>query len=166
MGAEFGLKQKGATMLKTLVFLSACFVACHCRIDSLLPYNLTASLMFLAEDLNQDGVITIEELEAEFDQYDTNNNGMVSRHEYTEYICHAEPILYNLARYLYDDYDMDGDHHLRKTDYDAFFHRLDKDDDDLVTPAEYIELWEGLFVKYEYVEVHSQTHMHGHSQCH
>lgn len=40
------------------------------------PYNLTATIMFLVEDLNQDGVMTVVELDAIFDKYDANGNNL------------------------------------------------------------------------------------------
>jgi len=36
------------------------------------PYNLTATMMFFAEDLNQDGVMSVNEIDAIFDKYDAN----------------------------------------------------------------------------------------------
>jgi len=36
------------------------------------PYNETALGMFLANDFNGDGIITLLELEASFDKYDAN----------------------------------------------------------------------------------------------
>lgn len=41
--------------------------------SKLQPYNLTAALMFVQEDLNQDGQMTKAEIEAVFDKYDTNS---------------------------------------------------------------------------------------------
>jgi len=45
-----------------------------CRLDMTLvePYNLTATMMFFAEDLNQDGVMSVNEIDAIFDKYDAN----------------------------------------------------------------------------------------------
>ncbi|WAR31665.1 hypothetical protein MAR_034207, partial [Mya arenaria] len=36
------------------------------------PYNLTAEAMFIVEDLNQDGIMTVAEIDAVFEKYDTN----------------------------------------------------------------------------------------------
>ena len=36
------------------------------------PYNETAYSMFLSNDYNSDGVITLAELESSFDKYDAN----------------------------------------------------------------------------------------------
>lgn len=36
------------------------------------PYNLTAAVMFVTEDLNNDGVMTVTEIDTIFDKYDTN----------------------------------------------------------------------------------------------
>ena len=56
-----------------------------------------------------------------------SGNGKESRHEYTEYVCSANPKLYLLAHYLYDEYDMDNDHTLERHDYDNFFDAMDTD---------------------------------------
>lgn len=44
--------------------------------SKLQPYNLTALIMFVQEDLNQDGVMTVAEIEAVFDKYDTNGKSL------------------------------------------------------------------------------------------
>ena len=54
-------------------------------------------------------------------------NGVTSRHEYTEYICATTPRLYNLSHYTYDVYDINGDHHLQKSDYDGLHAKIDTD---------------------------------------
>lgn len=38
------------------------------------PYNVTAALMFITEDLNQDGSMSVAEIDAVFDKYDANGN--------------------------------------------------------------------------------------------
>ena len=52
-------------------------------------------------------------------------DGRVSRHEYTVHITATNPELHDFAHVLYDDYDMNNDHHLDKPDYDAYFAKLD-----------------------------------------
>lgn len=52
-------------------------------------------------------------------------DGVESRHEYTEFVCTTSPALYQLSHYLFDEYDMDGDHHLRKEDYDNLHRTMD-----------------------------------------
>lgn len=54
-------------------------------------------------------------------------DGKESRHEYTEFVCATSPQLYQLSHYLFDEYDMDGDHHLVKADYDNLFDTMDTD---------------------------------------
>lgn len=133
---------------------------------SLRPYNETALGMFMANDFDRDGIITRLELESSFDKYDSNGDGKESRHEYTEFVCATSPHLYQLSHYLFDEYDMDGDHHLVKADYDSLFDTMDTDADGNVTPDEFIAYWEKIFPKYENVGVHGQTHLHGNSACH
>ena len=38
------------------------------------PYNLTATVMFLQEDKNQDGVMSVTEIDDVFNIYDANGN--------------------------------------------------------------------------------------------
>lgn len=52
-------------------------------------------------------------------------DGRESRREYTSFVCDTNPALYQLSHYLYDDYDVNGDHHLEKGDYEAFFAKMD-----------------------------------------
>ncbi|KAH3794118.1 hypothetical protein DPMN_147649 [Dreissena polymorpha] len=52
-------------------------------------------------------------------------DGSETRNEYTMRICGTDPDLYQLSNYLYDDYDVDGDHHLDKHDYEAFHLKMD-----------------------------------------
>ena len=54
-------------------------------------------------------------------------DGVESRHEYTEFVCATSPALYQLSHYLFDEYDMNGDHHLRKEDYDTLHVTMDSD---------------------------------------
>lgn len=54
-------------------------------------------------------------------------DGRVSRHEYTEYVTLSTPSLHEFSHALYDDYDVSGDHHLDKHDYDMYYAKLDAD---------------------------------------
>lgn len=54
-------------------------------------------------------------------------DGTETRHEYTEFVCATSPALYQLSHYLFDEYDMNGDHHLRKEDYDNLHATMDTD---------------------------------------
>jgi len=53
------------------------------------------------------------------------DDGQITRHEYTEFICAVSPNLYQLSHWLFDEYDVNKDHHLRREDYDALFAALD-----------------------------------------
>ena len=52
------------------------------------------------------------------------DDGRVTRHEYTVHITETNPELHDFAHVLYDDYDLDGDHHLDKHDYDAYYAKV------------------------------------------
>ena len=54
-------------------------------------------------------------------------DGRESRQEYTSYICDHNPALYQLSHYLYDEYDVNGDHHLELVDYEGFHALMDVD---------------------------------------
>ena len=53
------------------------------------------------------------------------DDGRVTRHEYTTYITDATPSLQDFAHILFDDYDMNKDHHLDKLDYNAYYAKVD-----------------------------------------
>ncbi|KAL4219593.1 ATP-dependent DNA helicase Q4 [Mactra antiquata] len=129
------------------------------------PYNLTATLMFIQEDLDGDGVMSVAEIDAVFDKYDKNGDGRESRNEYTTMLCEANPALYQLSHYLYDEYDVNGDHHLEKLDYEGFHAKMDADGDGLVTEVEFVTYWIAMFERIETQEaqhVHGNSHEHGH----
>ena len=54
-------------------------------------------------------------------------DGRESRREYTSFVCDTSPALYQLSHYLYDEYDVNADHHLEKADYEGFFAKMDED---------------------------------------
>jgi hypothetical protein len=54
-----------------------------------------------------------------------SGDGRESRHEYTMMICTADPDLYQISHYLYDDYDVNNDHHLEQTDYEGWHKKID-----------------------------------------
>ncbi|KAL4226436.1 ATP-dependent DNA helicase Q4 [Mactra antiquata] len=153
-------------MLRLIAIVVVCSAQVAFGALQLRPYNETAFGMFLANDFNSDGVITRLELESSFDKYDADGNGVETRREYTEFICATSPSLYQLSHYLFDEYDMNGDHHLRKEDYDALFDTMDIDKDGNVTADEFIHYWELVFPKYENVGQHGHTFTHGNSACH
>ncbi|XP_063411800.1 uncharacterized protein LOC134694687 [Mytilus trossulus] len=122
------------------------------------PYNETAMSMFLTSDTDHDACFERSELDHVFVVYDTDGSGTVSRHEYTVHITATNPELHDFAHVLYDDYDLDGDHHLEKHDYDAYFAKLDADSDGCVTPTEFVDYWTVIFIANE--------HLHGHGGGH
>merc|ERR1711874_763840 len=118
---------------------------------SLKPYNETAHLMFIGSDGNQDGQLARDELDHTFKDYDTNGDGRVSRHEYTGYVDLHSPNLHDLSHALYDIYDVDGDHHLDKHDFDNLYALIDGDADGIVEEIEFIKYWSVLFVNLEHI---------------
>ena len=56
-----------------------------------------------------------------------SGDGRESRREYTQMICDSNPAIYQLSHYLYDDFDVNGDHHLDIEDYEGFFANMDED---------------------------------------
>ncbi|XP_061184809.1 uncharacterized protein LOC133192817 [Saccostrea echinata] len=121
------------------------------------PYDHSAELLFNGSDFNHDHIFSREELEQEFQKYDANGDGRVSRHEYTTYVTTTTPELHDFAHALYDDYDVSGDHHLDHHDYDMYYAKLDADSDGQVTRPEFVDYWVKLFIATEHL------HGHGHS---
>lgn len=74
-----------------------------------------------------------------FDQsYDTNNDGRISRFEYTDYVDKNSPQLHAFSHGLYDIYDVDYDDQLDLHDFENFHKLLDGDGDGFVIQAEYV----------------------------
>merc|ERR1712179_805921 len=73
---------------------------------------------------------------------------MMFHGEYTKFVCATTPTLYNLAHYLFDEYDANGDHMLEKADYDALFMKMNPDNDDSIE-EEFVAYWTTIFMKYE-----------------
>ncbi|KAL4219594.1 ATP-dependent DNA helicase Q4 [Mactra antiquata] len=129
------------------------------------PYDLTATLMFLQEDTDSDGYLTVAEIDAVFAKYDQNGDGRVSRREYTTMLCDANPALYQISHYLFDAYDVNHDHHLEVEDYEGFHAKMEVDGDGLVSQQEFVTYWVALFEDIETQEaqhVHGNSHEHGH----
>nr|KAG5707307.1 hypothetical protein BaRGS_000081 [Batillaria attramentaria] len=97
--------------------------------------------MFLDADADNDTVLHKDELVAVFTKYDANNDGRVSRHEYSNYLQAHEPELVTLGHFLYDEYDADGDHHLEQHDFDIFYQKMDLDGDDSVSEVDFRNYW-------------------------
>ncbi|KAL3871813.1 hypothetical protein ACJMK2_039785 [Sinanodonta woodiana] len=110
--------------------------------------------MFIGYDYNHDSFFTLDELHRSFTIYDTNHDGRVTRHEYTSYVNLHTPTLHDLSHALYDDYDVDSDHHLDEHDFDNLFSMMDVDMDRRVSVHEWENYWVHQFIKYEHL--HSQ----------
>ncbi|XP_064617068.1 uncharacterized protein LOC135481066 [Liolophura sinensis] len=148
-----------------LVTLAAAFAAASAQID-LRPYNLTASIMFVTNDLNNDNQLTQTEFDHVFEIYDFNKDKIIERHEYVCYITKSNSFMGNLAQSLYDEYDMDHDHRLERHDFDNFFNRMDEDNDDVVSALEFVRFWEVLFASKENFSMHGQKHpQHNDKYC-
>ncbi|KAK3087283.1 hypothetical protein FSP39_004096 [Pinctada imbricata] len=91
------------------------------------PYNTSAETIFHSSDYNHDGVFSRDELDQAFAKYDSDGDGRISRHEYTIHLTQEAPSLHDFAHALYDDYDMNGDHHLDHSDFDMYFAKIDSD---------------------------------------
>ncbi|XP_021361465.1 calmodulin-like protein 5 [Mizuhopecten yessoensis] len=84
-----------------------------------------ATELFTATDLNRDQEITRVEIERSFAKYDENGDGRVSRAEYMDFVDRYTPDLHALGQELYNDYDINKDHHIDITDFEAYFTILD-----------------------------------------
>ncbi|KAH9500028.1 hypothetical protein Btru_076188, partial [Bulinus truncatus] len=115
------------------------------------PYNLTATFMFLDLDKDVSGYIDRNEIDSSFRRYDVNDNGRVSRSEYTTYINTNEPTLYDLSHALYDIYDVDSDDQLDLHDYENFFGLIDGDGNGQVSHYEFVRYWTILFTDLEHL---------------
>ncbi|XP_064617088.1 uncharacterized protein LOC135481085 [Liolophura sinensis] len=143
-----------------MLFLIACgalFAGVSAQID-LRPYNLSAAIMFVNNDLNNDGFLTAHEFDQVFVVYDFNDDKIIERHEYVCYITRANPLMGHLAQALYDEYDNNNDHKLEVADYDAFYKKMDEDGDNIVTDLEFVRYWEALFLKTEAYSLKGQSH--------
>ncbi|XP_059164913.1 uncharacterized protein LOC131947672 [Physella acuta] len=99
-----------------------------------------AADIFNKIDSNNDGNIQRPELTAYFTAFDTNHDGKVSRHEYSVYVTDIyghSPELNHLLHSLFDELDVNSDHHLDGIDYDRHFVTADTDGNNLVSPAEF-----------------------------
>ncbi|XP_059162565.1 uncharacterized protein LOC131945947 isoform X3 [Physella acuta] len=115
------------------------------------PYNLTATALFLNIDTNQNGEITLQEIDASFRGYDANHNGRVSRQEYTSYVDAHQPELHPLSHALYDIYDVDSDDQLDLHDFENFHKLMDGDGSGIVSHFEFVRYWSILFTDLEHL---------------
>merc|ERR1712043_69364 len=139
--------------MKYLIAIFAVFGMAYANHPDFKPYNDTSALLFHGSDLDGDGVFSRTELDQVFVKYDADNDGRVSRHEYTTYLMADAPTLEQFAHALYDDYDVIADHHLDHRDFDAYYAKLDANQDGQVTYDEFVPYWTDLFIKNE--------HLHG-----
>ncbi|CAL1537172.1 unnamed protein product [Lymnaea stagnalis] len=110
---------------------------------NLKPYDVTAGVMFKAVDVNQDGLVSRNELDLAFKVYDSNGDGRVSRLEYLRYLLQMvpDPTLNRLFQATYDIIDVDSDSILDKHDFDNFFSLIDSNSDNQIDLAEYVRYW-------------------------
>ncbi|XP_059162570.1 uncharacterized protein LOC131945953 isoform X2 [Physella acuta] len=126
-------------------------------IDTLKPFNYTATVMFIEGDKNHDGFIDRQELDAIYRGYDANNNGRISRQEYTQYIQAHAPNLYQVSHALYDIYDVDNDDQLDHHDFDNFYALMDGNGDGTVSHFEYVRYWTILLEDLEQIVAGTRT---------
>nr|KAI8730258.1 putative serine/threonine-protein kinase fhkB [Biomphalaria glabrata] len=107
--------------------------------------------MFLDIDKDINGIIDRNEIDLSFRHFDTNNNGRISRLEYTAYVTTNEPTLSPVAHALYDVYDVDNDDQLDHHDFDNFFALMDSDGDHRVTHFEFVRYWTILLADLEHL---------------
>ncbi|XP_055860713.1 uncharacterized protein LOC106062862 [Biomphalaria glabrata] len=136
--------------MSLLYVLLLCLPAMTYAVD-FKPYNLTATLMFLDIDKDINGIIDRNEIDLSFRHFDTNNNGRISRLEYTAYVTTNEPTLSPVAHALYDVYDVDNDDQLDHHDFDNFFALMDSDGDHRVTHFEFVRYWTILLADLEHL---------------
>ncbi|KAK0044471.1 serine/threonine-protein kinase fhkB [Biomphalaria pfeifferi] len=97
--------------------------------------------MYLDLDTNLNGNIDRHEIDESFRTYDSNNNGRISRTEYTNFVTSHEPTLLDLSHALYDVYDVDSDDQLDHHDFDNFYSLMDGNADGVVSHFEFSRYW-------------------------
>ncbi|XP_033762861.1 polcalcin Cup a 4-like isoform X2 [Pecten maximus] len=85
--------------------------------------------------------ITRTEIESSFTKYDENGDGRVSRVEYMDFVDRYTPHLHALGQELYNDYDINKDHHIDLNDFEAYFTKLDTSGDGRVSKDEFVSYW-------------------------
>ncbi|XP_059162574.1 calcineurin subunit B type 2-like [Physella acuta] len=106
----------------------------------LYPYDQTAATGFTHVDFNHDGVFDRNELDHIFRDIDTNRDGSVSFHEYTESVnVHGhDPHTTHVLHAMFDAYDVNNDGVVNHHDYDLFFSLADGNADNLLERNEFI----------------------------
>ncbi|XP_064617087.1 uncharacterized protein LOC135481083 [Liolophura sinensis] len=115
--------------------------------------------MFVAEDGDHDGQLSIAESVAAFRRYDANGDSKISRTEYACFQRDLHPGLGDFAHALYDEYRiqmemtswmiMTSGHSMGKMDLDGNFQ---------VGQVEFVTFWEKIFKKYEHYHVNGAHH--------
>ncbi|CAG5136640.1 unnamed protein product [Candidula unifasciata] len=139
-------------ILKLAIVLLAVGYASSQGLD-LKPYNVTAAALFYVSDANKDGILTLSEVDSNFRSYDRDDDGRISRYEYTSHVDANSPQLHAFSHGLYDIYDVDSDDFLDAHDYESFFKLMDSDENDVVTQHEYVRYW--------IVLLETLEHLHG-----
>ncbi|CAL1541648.1 unnamed protein product [Lymnaea stagnalis] len=106
--------------------------------------NAVAVASFNKLDADGDGNVERPELDSYFKAEDTNNDGRVSRHEYTvavEAQYGHDPQLIHALHNLFDSLDFNNDNHLDKADYDRLFTTADTSGNSLVNENEFLKFF-------------------------
>ncbi|XP_052674733.1 uncharacterized protein LOC128156586 [Crassostrea angulata] len=107
-----------------------------------------------SSNTDNDDVLSVAELHTILAYYDLNNDGTITRHEYTTFLSAQTPELLSYAHALYDIYDADGDHHLGMQDLDKLYAKMDIDGDGTVSKTDFYNFWNQI--------LHDLAHLHGH----
>nr|XP_022324518.1 uncharacterized protein LOC111125235 [Crassostrea virginica] len=119
-------------------------------------YQQYITELWTASNYDNNDVFSLIELHDVFVHYDTNRDGTITRHEYTNYIGSQVPDLLSFAHALYDIYDANGDHHLGAQDLDVLYKKMDIDGDGTVSKTDFFTFWNQT--------LHAHAHLHGHGQ--
>ncbi|XP_059164958.1 uncharacterized protein LOC131947697 [Physella acuta] len=122
--------------------MSYLYILLVCLPALTLGQDMSAAIanIFSNMDSNKDGNVQRSEMAAYFTAFDTNHDGQVSRHEYSVYVTDIyghSPELNHILHSLFDELDVNSDHHLDGIDYDRNFVAADTDGNNLVSPAEF-----------------------------
>merc|ERR1711909_8810 len=164
MGALLSEVSKESIMIAFVVLI--CVGMCLGQSVDPVDIQAEAKKYFDIEDRDHDGFITKTEMYQQFMTYDSNGDGKISRHEYTETICRLAPQMYGVSHYMYDTYELNHDHTLDTPDIDMIFPIIDTYSDGKVDFNEYLENLKKSAQTLQNLGTHQQTHNHGHSQCH
>eukprot|EP00105_Crassostrea_gigas_P022544 XP_011442108.1 PREDICTED: uncharacterized protein LOC105338608 [Crassostrea gigas] len=119
-------------------------------------YQQHITELWRGSNYDNNDILSLVELHDVFVHYDTNKDGTITRHEYTNLISSQAPDLSSYAHALYDIYDANGDHHLGMQDLDALYSKMDSDGDGTVSKTDFYTFWNQT--------LHALAHLHGHGQ--